>query len=162
MNLAEYLKPTLEPIAAWFRNFGIPEPIIHWGHPLMMGIVVFAMGTSVGISGWRGRLIDNSDAVVESKSLHRKLAPWMFLFILMGSTGGLLSLVMQNQPILESPHFWTGSVAIALLGSNAIISLSKFGGNKSALRTVHAYLGSAALGVLFLHAIFGFNLGISL
>ena len=162
MNLAEYLKPYLEPIAAWFRNFGIPEPIVHWGHPLMMGIVVFAMGSFVGMSGWRGRVIENQNAALESKSLHRKLAPWMFLFILLGSTGGVLSLVMQNQPILASPHFWTGGVAIALLGSNAIISLTKFGGNKSALRTVHAYLGSAALCVLFLHAIFGFKLGISL
>ena len=47
MSLAEYLEPNLEPIAAWFRNFGIPEPIVHWGHPLMMGIVIFAMGSFV-------------------------------------------------------------------------------------------------------------------
>ena len=68
---------------------------------------------------------------------------------------------MQNQPILESPHFWTGGAAIALLGSNAMISLTKFGGNKAALRTTHAYLGSIALGVLLLHTIFGLQLGVS-
>ena len=162
MNLAQHLEPNLEPIAAWFRNFGIPEPIIHWGHPLMMGIVVFAMGSFVGLSGWRGRVVENQDTAPESRSLHSKLAPWMFLFILLGSTGGLLSLVMQNQPILETPHFWTGTIAIALLGTNAIISLTKFAGNKAALRTVHAYLGSAALCVLFLHAVFGLKLGIAL
>jgi hypothetical protein len=22
----------LEPIAAWFRSLGVPEPIVHWGH----------------------------------------------------------------------------------------------------------------------------------
>ena len=157
MNLVQYL----EPIAAWFRSFGLPDPIIHWGHPLMMGIVIFAMGSAVGISGWKSRLTEDQDTAVENRSAHRKVAPWMLLFILMGSTGGVLSLVMQNQPILESPHFWTGAVAIALLGSNAVISLTKFGGNKAALRTTHAYLGSVALGVLLLHTIFGLQLGIS-
>lgn len=157
MNLVQYL----EPVAAWFRSFGLPDPIVHWGHPLMMGIVIFAMGSTVGISGWKGRLAGEQDAALESRSAHRKIAPWMLLFILMGSTGGVLSLVMQNQPILESPHFWTGGLAIALLGSNAVISLTKFGGNKAALRTTHAYLGSVALGVLLLHTIFGLKLGIS-
>ena len=157
MNLVQYL----EPIAAWFRSFGLPDPIVHWGHPLMMGIVIFVMGSAVGISGWKSRLTEDQDTAVENRSAHRKVAPWMLLFILMGSTGGVLSLVMQNQPILESPHFWTGGLAIALLGSNAVISLTKFGGNKASLRTTHAYLGSAALGVLLLHTIFGLQLGIS-
>ncbi|MCY7407040.1 MAG: DUF4079 domain-containing protein, partial [Alkalinema sp. CAN_BIN05] len=26
----------LEPAAATFRSLGVPEPIVHWGHPLMM------------------------------------------------------------------------------------------------------------------------------
>ena len=30
-------------------SLGIPEPIVHWGHPLMMGIVVFVMGSAVAI-----------------------------------------------------------------------------------------------------------------
>lgn len=86
----------------------------------------------------------------------------MFLFLALGYTGGLLSLVMQHQPILESPHFWTGSIVLILLGINGAISISKFGGNKSALRTIHAYLGSAALCLLFLHTVLGFKLGLSI
>ena len=158
VNLSELL----EPIAAQFRNLGIPEPITHWGHPVMMGIVVFVMGSFVGWTGWRGRVLAEEAAATESRSFHRKLAPPMFLFVALGSTGGLLSLVMQHKPVLESPHFWTGAVVLLLLAINGAISLFGFGGNKAALRTAHAYLGSAALGIMFLHAVFGLKLGLSI
>ncbi len=158
VNLAE----VLEPIATKFRSLGIPEPIVHWGHPVMMAIVVFVMGSFVGLAGWRGRVVEDKDAAIKSRSDHRKLAPWMFLFMALGYTGGVLSLVMQHQPILESPHFYTGSVVLLLLLINSAISLSGFGGNKAGLRTVHAYVGSTALCILFVHAVLGLKLGISL
>jgi hypothetical protein len=41
----------LEPIAAWFRSFGLPYPVVHWGHPLIMAIVVFVMASFVGLVG---------------------------------------------------------------------------------------------------------------
>ncbi|MDZ8054536.1 MAG: DUF4079 domain-containing protein [Aulosira sp. ZfuVER01] len=151
----------LEPIAAWFRSLGLPEPITHWGHPLMMAIVVFVMGSFVGLAGWRGRLVEDKDAAIKSRSEHRKLAPWLFFFLATGYTGGVMSLVMQHQPILESPHFFTGSIVLLLLLINGAISLSGFAGNKAILRNIHAYLGSTALCVLFLHAVLGFKLGIS-
>jgi hypothetical protein len=155
---------TLEPIAAWFRGLGIPEGIIHWGHPAMMAIVIFVMGTFVGIAGWRGKLLTNTnqDAAVQSRSMHRLLAPWMFLFLAGGYTGGVLSLVMQHKPLFSSPHFWTGSGVLGLLLVNGLISLGGFFGDKAAIRAAHAYLGTAALGILFLHAALGFNLGLSL
>lgn len=156
------LTEILEPIAAWFRSFGFPEPIIHWGHPVMMGIVIFVMGTFVGVTGWRTRLTENKEVVVQSASGHRKLAPWMFLFMILGSFGGVLSLVMQHQPILESPHFWTGSIILILLAINATISLTKFGGNQPGLRALHTYLGTTALCVMIVHTILGFRLGISI
>lgn len=158
INLTE----VLEPIAAEFRSLGIPEPIVHWGHPLMMAIVVFVMGSFVGFTGWRGRVVEDKDAAIKSRSDHRKLAPWMFLFMALGYTGGVLSLVMQHQPILESPHFYTGSVVLLLLLINSAISLSGFGGNKPVLRTVHAYVGSTALCILLVHAVLGLKLGITL
>ena len=158
INLTE----VLEPIAAEFRSLGIPEPIVHWGHPLMMAIVVFVMGSFVGFTGWRGRVVEDKDAAIKSRSDHRKLAPWMFLFMALGYTGGVLSLVMQHKPILESPHFYTGSVVLLLLLINSAISLSGFGGNKPVLRTVHAYVGSTALCILLVHAVLGLKLGISL
>lgn len=156
------LSQLLEPIANYFRNLGIPEPIVHWGHPLMMAMVVFIMGSFVGLAGWRGRLVTDVEAAVKSRSDHRKLAPLMFFFIAAGYTGGVLSLVMQHQPVVESPHFWTGSVVLVLLGANSVISLAGFGGNKTVLRSIHAYLGSTALCLLFLHALLGLKLGLAI
>lgn len=152
----------LELIAAWFRSLGVPEPIVHWGHPAMMSIVIFVMGSFVGFSGWRGRLAEDKEVASKSRSDHRKLAPWMFLFMALGYTGGVLSLVMQHQPIFQSPHFWTGSILLLLLGINGAISLSKFGGNNPGLRALHAYLGSSALCLMLVHALLGLHLGISL
>jgi hypothetical protein len=156
------LSQLLEIIASQFRSLGIPEPIVHWGHPLMMAIVVFVMGSFVGLAGWRGRVIADAAQAMKSRTDHRKLAPWMFLFMAAGYTGGVLSLVMQNQSVLESPHFWTGSIVLILLAANGIISLTGFGGNKAVLRTVHAYLGSTALCLLFLHAVLGLKLGLAI
>ncbi|NEU77416.1 DUF4079 family protein [Hassallia byssoidea VB512170] len=57
---------------------------------------------------------------------------------------------------------YTGSVVLLLLLINGAISLSGFGGNKAALRTVHAYVGSTALCILFVHAVLGFKLDMTL
>lgn len=159
-NLRDYL----EPIADWFGNLGTPEPIVHWGHPLMMATVVFVMGSVVGLTGWRGRVLPAVDptAAAKSRADHRKIAPLMFLFIALGYTGGVLSLVVQDQPSFESPHFWTGSIVILLLTLNSVIALTGFGKNKSVLRTTHAYVGSAALCLLFLHALVGLKLGMAI
>lgn len=156
------LRDLLELIATWFNSLGIPEPIIHWGHPLMMAIVVFVMSSFVGLAGWRGRSIPDKAIATKSLSDHRTLAPWMFFFMAAGYTGGVLSLVMQQQPILESPHFWTGSIVLILLLINGVIALSGFDNNRAALRTVHAYLGSTALCLLFLHAVLGLKLGLAI
>ena len=156
------LSQLLELIASQFRNLGIPEPIVHWGHPAMMAIVIFVMGSFVGLVGWRGRVITDTSVAMKSRTEHRKLAPWMFLFIAVGYTGGVLSLVMQNQPILESPHFWTGSIVLILLAINGVISAAGFANNKPVMRTIHAYLGSMALCLLFLHAVLGLKLGLAI
>ncbi|MEC4986071.1 MAG: DUF4079 domain-containing protein [Oscillatoria sp. PMC 1068.18] len=158
------LRQYLEPIADIFRSLGIPEPIVHWGHPLMMAIVVFVMGSFVAFVGWRGRILanDNNEVASESKLAHRKLAPWMFIFIALGYTGGVLSLVMQGEPIFSSPHFLTGSLVLILLTINAVIALTGFGKNQTVLRTIHAYLGSAAVAILFFHALLGLRLGLNI
>jgi hypothetical protein len=158
------LSEILEPIAAWFRNLGTPEPIVHWGHPVMMGIVVLAMGSFVGLTGWKSRILTETDkeGAISNKTEHRKIAPLMFLFLALGYTGGILSLVTQHQPILESPHFWTGSVILILLSLNAVIAATGFIGNKDTLRTVHAYVGSIALGLMLLHAVLGIKLGLAI
>lgn len=162
MSFAQNLAGKLEPIADWFSSFGMPEPIVHWGHPVMMGIVVFVMGSYTAYAGWRGRISEDKEEIIKARSDHRKLAPWVFVFLASGYTGGILSLVMQKQPILESPHFFTGTVVLVILAVNGMIALSKFGGNSPNLRTVHAYLGTVAMGLLVIHAVLGLNLGLSL
>lgn len=156
------LRGYLEPIANWFAQFNLPEPVVHWGHPIMMAIVVFVMGGFAAYAGWQGRLATDAGVAVEQKQNHAKIAPLMYLFIVLGASGGILSLVMQGEPILESSHFWTGMTAIALLTTNAIIAATKFGKNNAALRSAHAYIGSAALAVLVVHAFFGTQLGLSI
>ncbi|MEO3707420.1 hypothetical protein [Trichormus azollae] len=42
---------TLEPIAACFHALGLPEGIVHCGHPVIMGIIVFVVGSFVGVAG---------------------------------------------------------------------------------------------------------------
>ena len=152
----------LQPIADWFVQFGLPETIVHWGHPVMMAIVVFVMGGFAAYAGWQGRLATDTSAAVEQKQQHAKIAPLMYLFIVLGATGGILSLVMQGEPILESPHFWTGMGAIALLTANALLAATKFGKGSDGLRTAHAYIGSTALLILVVHAFLGAKLGLSI
>ncbi len=161
-KLASNLSNLLEPAAQFFNDIDVPEPIVHWGHPLMMGIVIVFVGSFVAITGWRGRLSIDADAAIISRSNHRKMAPWLFLFLAAGYVGGLLSLVIQNQLILSSPHFWTGSLVIALLATNGLISLIGFGGSKDIMRTIHAYIGSLAIAVLLIHAFLGLTLGLSI
>lgn len=156
------LNELLEPIANQLEQLGIPEPIVHWGHPAMMAVLVFVMGSFIGLAGWRGRLLADEVAAIKSRAEHRQLAPWMLLFLATGYTGGVLSLVMQEKPVLESQHFWTGSIVLILLAINGVLSLKNFGGNKAILRTVHAYLGSTALCILFLHAVLGLKLGLAI
>lgn len=156
------LTDLLEPIASQFRSLNMPEPIVHWGHPLMMSIVILAMGTAVGITGWRGRLATDTSQKQEILSGHRKIAPWMFLFMALGYTGGLLSLVMQQEPILESPHFLTGSLVLILLTVQAVLSLSGFWGDKAALRKIHAYVGSSTLILALVHMVLGLKLGLAI
>ena len=160
--MKETIKEILQPIADTFSSMDMPEPIIHWGHPLMMVIVIFVMGSFAGITGWRIRTSQVTDVVATSKGKHRQVAPLMFLFITLGYSGGILSLIMQGEDIFSSIHFWTGSAVIGLLGLNGLISVTGFGGDKASLRTAHAYLGSFALLVMFVHAIFGLKLGLSI
>lgn len=161
-SLQAIASESLAPIVDFFNSLNTPEPIVHWGHPLMMAIVIFVMGTFTAAVGWQGRTATDSDIRVKKFADHKKLAPFLTTFLVLGYSGGILSLLMQGQSIFESAHFWLGTVVLALLGLNGMISLSKFGGGKPQLRTVHAYLGSVALILLFVHAALGLKLGLSI
>jgi hypothetical protein len=90
MDFAEML----EPLAAQFRALNMPEVVVHWGHPAMMGIVIFVMGTFAGITGWKGRLATDNEVKLSLLADHKKVAPLMALFLAMGYTGGVISLVV--------------------------------------------------------------------
>lgn len=128
----------------------------------MMGIVILAMGSTAAYAGWKIRSFEKPEESTDTRKLHKRVALWMTTFIAMGYTGGLLSLVMQGKPILESPHFWTGTAIVGMLGLNGAISMSKFGGGKDSLKLTHAYLGSAAVGLMLVHAVLGLKLGLSI
>ena len=161
-SFSQQLSEFLEPLAAWFRSFSMPDPIVHWGHPIMMGIVIFVMGSYVAMTGWQARMSASDVELTQKKRAeHSKVAPLMFAFLAMGYTGGVLSLVMQEQPLLESPHFLTGTLVIALLSVNALLAATKFGQN-GGLRTAHAYIGSLVVVLFVVHAIFGIKLGLSI
>ncbi len=161
--MGDTLSQYLDPLASWFRSLGIPSVIVRWGHPVMMATVILAMGSAVAYTGWTSRLTTDGEVSAKNRASHRKIAPWMFLFITLGYTGGILSLVMQNHPILESPHFWTGSLAVFFLGLNGLIAFVGFGGEqKSTLRTVHAFSGAGVMILLVVHGILGLKLGLSL
>ncbi len=161
--MGDKLADILEPLAAWFRSLGVPEPIVHWGHPVMMGIVVLVMGSFTAYMGWRSRFTTDPNVVSESRSSHRQLAPWVFLFVTLGYTGGVFSLVMQKQSILNSGHFWTGTAVIGLMAISAITPLIGFNGDqKEGYRAFHAYLGGVVAIVLIAHGILGLKLGLSL
>ena len=161
-EFATKLAESLQPIADQFKSLNVPAPVTHWGHPFFMAIVILAMGSFVAISGWRSRTATDTEVIVKNKADHRKVAPLMTVFLATGYTGGLLSLVMQGKPLLESPHFITGSVVLTLLAINGAISFTGFGGNKQFLRNAHAYLGSAIVVLLVVHAFLGLKLGISI
>ncbi|ACK70033.1 conserved hypothetical protein [Gloeothece citriformis PCC 7424] len=161
--MAENLSQQLEPIAAWFRSLNIPEPITHWGHPVMMATVILVMGGYAVYAGWRGRLSSDTEVRAKNLGMHRQLMPWVFIFLALGSVGGVLSLVMQQKPITESPHFWTAGAVLFLLASNGAIAATGFDSQqKELLRGIHAYLGLAIAILLLVHGIFGLKLGLSI
>jgi hypothetical protein len=158
MDIKQIIQPIVEPL----NQLGIPEVVVHWGHPFFMSIVILAMGSAVGIAGWKARLAGDAEVATKSRADHRKIAPLMSIFLALGYTGGMMSLVMQDKPLLESPHFWTGSAVLILLAINALISYTGFFGNKAALRTTHAYVGVGILALLLFHAALGLKLGLAI
>jgi hypothetical protein len=52
-------------------------------------------------------------------------------------------------------------LVLGLLATQALVSLG-FGNDKGTLRSLHAYVGSALIGILVIHGILGLNLGLSI
>ncbi|TFJ83868.1 hypothetical protein NSK_004965 [Nannochloropsis salina CCMP1776] len=128
------------------------------------GIVLTTMATFGAYLGWK---IRSGDGDVEftgktARELHPTLMGLAFLFFFLGGQGGLVLLDVQNHPILNSTHAVTGLIGIALLAMQALLPKLFDGDNGNSARTIHAYLGTATMALLFIHAGFGLQLGFSL
>jgi hypothetical protein len=56
-----------------FSTLGLPEWLIHWGHPGNMFVVLLAMGGYGGWLGWQIRLSDDDDLITKAKDMHPKV-----------------------------------------------------------------------------------------
>lgn len=158
---AEGLRNALQPQADYFNTLGLPEALIHWGHPGNMLVVLLAMGGYGAVYlGWQIRLSEDGDVVGMAKDMHPKLSLGMTVFFALGAIGGMLSLIMQGKPIFESTHVWTGLIGLTLLGFQAMLPL--FFQEDPSTRTAHAYLGTAIFALFLVHAGLGLQLGLSI
>jgi hypothetical protein len=151
---------SLQPYADYFSTLNLPEPLVHWGHPGNMAVVLLAMGGYGSWLGWQIRTSDNADLIIKAKQLHPKLAGGMTFFFSLGALGGLTSLLMQGKPLFQSPHAITGIVGLLALYLQGMLSL--FFEDDPNARTLHAYFGSGLMVLFVVHMTLGIKLGLSI
>lgn len=155
--VAQYLQGQ----ADFFSTLGLPDALVHWGHPGNMAVVLLAMGAyGSGYLGWRIRLSDDADEVAKAQDLHPKLAIGMTIFFALGGLGGSMSMLMQGKDLWSSSHFTTAVIGLVLLSAQGMLSL--FFEDDPNARGLHAYFGSAILALFVVHAGLGLQLGLSI
>ncbi|KAF5773205.1 putative di-heme cytochrome, transmembrane [Helianthus annuus] len=147
------------PFVELVKSWGLPDWLVHWGHPGNMAVVLFAMGGYGTYLGFRIRFSDDVEEKAMAKDLHPKLLAGMFFFFALGATGGVTSLLTSDKPILESPHAVTGLIGLTLLAIQTALP-TLFEGNPG-LRNVHGILGSGIMTLFLVHAYLGLQLGLS-
>jgi len=145
-------------------SVGVPDFLLHWGHGAAMTTVLFAMGGYGTYLGWQTRLGNGDDVLPlnlgkPSRQMHSLLMSGALFFFLLGGQGGFVLLRGQGQEILQSAHSSTAVLGLALLLTQAV--LGKTMGDSEMGRSVHAYLGSATMLALVVHAYNGLQLGTS-
>lgn len=151
---------SLQPAADTFAALNLPAPLVKFGHPGNMAVVLLAMGGYGSYLGWQLRVSDDPDTILTAKDLHPKLAIGMTVFFTLGAVGGMTSLLMQGKSLFQSPHAITGIVGLLLLYTQGMLSL--FFEDDASIRTAHAYFGSAIMALFVVHMTFGINLALSL
>lgn len=155
------IRAFLEPQADYFSTLNLPEPLVHWGHPANMAVVLAAMGGYGALYlGWQIRLSDDPDVVEQAKDQHPKLAAGMTIFFGLGALGGMMSLLMQGKDIFSSPHFVSGMLGLSALALQAMLPL--FFNDDPNARGIHAFLGTGIMALFVVHAALGLQLGLSI
>uniref|UniRef100_A0A061S7Q6 Uncharacterized protein n=2 Tax=Tetraselmis sp. GSL018 TaxID=582737 RepID=A0A061S7Q6_9CHLO len=150
----------LQPAADYFNTLGLPEWLIHWGHPANMTVVLFAMGGYGSWLGWQIRVGDDEATIEKAVDLHPKLMVGMGFFFALGASGGMLSLLMQGKPIFNDAHVWTGLGGLSLLALQGMLAL--FFEDDPNARTAHAFFGTGVMALFVVHAFLGLQLGLSI
>ncbi|CAH9117552.1 unnamed protein product [Cuscuta europaea] len=109
------VRSMLGPFVELVKTWNLPEWVVHWGHPGNMAVVLIAMGGYGTYLGFRIRSSNDVEERAKAKDLHPKLLAGMFFFFALGATGGIISLLTSDKPILESPHAVTAFLGLALL-----------------------------------------------
>lgn len=130
-----------------------------------MATVLIVMGGIGAFLGWQIRNGNGEEQYAftlgkTAREQHPLIMGLAFLFFLTGGQGGLVLTAVAGKEIMQSPHFYSAAAGMSLLALQA--TLPFFFSSKQGLRTVHAYLGSATMLVLFVHMYNGINLGLSL
>lgn len=162
-SLAAAVERALGPTAESLAALNLPEPLIHWGHPGNMAVVLLAMLGYGGVYlGYQIRNEAGGDAAAleAARDMHPKLAIGATFFFFLGASGGVMSLLMQHKPVLESPHFISGMLGLSLLSIQAMLPL--FFSEGQSVRTAHAYLGTSIFALLVVHGALGLKLGLSI
>ncbi|GBF94792.1 translation initiation factor [Raphidocelis subcapitata] len=157
---AEGIRASLAPTAEYFASLNLPAPLIKYGHPGNMAVVLGAMAGYGSWLGWQIRLSGDQDVIAKAKDLHPKLLGGAFVFFALGATGGCMSLIMQGKPIFESAHVTTALWGLTLLAFQAMLPL--FFDESPGSRTVHAFFGTGIMGLMLIHAGLGVQLALSL
>jgi len=113
-----------------FRKQDFDPTVLHWLHPATMLLIVAPMLVFGASLGWKIRGSGEASAsrldADERKSAggtHAILMSLALLFSAFGIQGGLGSLLLAREPILESPHSLSGFAFVAVLGVQVVISL---------------------------------------
>jgi hypothetical protein len=152
----------LESVARAFKTLDMPDWLVQWGHPAMMGFMVAGMGVPGAAFGWAGRTNGNKKEGVAQKRTHESVMLAFLLLAGLGGLGGTLSVAMQGYDVWTTAHAKSAAVILGLLLASAAYAYTGFalgtdGSPRARLqgRTIHAWFGTAVMSLFALHAYLG-------